>query len=162
MSALATTQTPIFDIPHPFRIPTGQHLRYKVCIVGGLIPGMSLLKRLPVIGEDLLEDTPVPCRCDEHLGPPSLKDVRWLRCPGCSTPAALCPPLMETITTCTSMRKNAISYTMYVQPVLRNHRHDRQEGFWHPDRPDKRGKKVLPIVQCLANPTKRNPYGDDT
>jgi hypothetical protein len=30
-----------------------------------------MLKHLPVIGKDLLKDTPVPCGCCQHLRPPS-------------------------------------------------------------------------------------------
>jgi len=31
---------------------------------------MGLLERLPVLGKDLLKDTPVPCGCCKHRRPP--------------------------------------------------------------------------------------------
>ena len=38
----------------------GKHLAHQIIVIGGLIPRMGVLKRLPVIGKDLLKDAPVP------------------------------------------------------------------------------------------------------
>src|SRR4029453_17562891 len=60
MLALAAVQTAILDVPDLFRMATRQHLRHQPVVIGGLIARMGVLKRLPVIGKDLLKDTPVP------------------------------------------------------------------------------------------------------
>ena len=69
--ALATVQAAVFEVPDLLRIATRQHLRHQVIVVGRLIARMGMLKRLPVIGKDLLEDTPVPRGCCQHPRPPS-------------------------------------------------------------------------------------------
>jgi hypothetical protein len=74
MGALATLQAAIFDIAHLVRVPTREHLRHQALIVGRLVTRMDVLKRLPVIGEDLLEDIPVPRRLDQHRVAPSEGD----------------------------------------------------------------------------------------
>src|SRR5439155_25386756 len=71
MRALAAVQTAILDVPDLFRIATHEHLRHQTIVIGGLIARMGVLKRLPVIGKDLLKDTPVPGGCCKHLRPPS-------------------------------------------------------------------------------------------
>src|SRR5437870_1903718 len=45
---LAAVQAAIFDIADLFRVATCQHLRHQPIVVGGLIPWMGTLKRLPV------------------------------------------------------------------------------------------------------------------
>src|SRR4029450_13737956 len=71
MSALTTVQAAVFDIAHLFRIATREHLGHQPIVVGGLIPWMGALKRLPVIGKDLLKDTPIPGGCCQHPRSPS-------------------------------------------------------------------------------------------
>ena len=60
MGALATLQAAVFDVTHLFRVATPEHLRHQTIIVGRLVARMGVLKGLPVIGTDLLKDTPVP------------------------------------------------------------------------------------------------------
>ena len=62
MLALATLQAAVFDIAHLLWVATRQHLGHQAIIVGRLVARMGMLKRLPVVGKDLLEDTPVPQR----------------------------------------------------------------------------------------------------
>src|SRR2546421_12085072 len=71
MLALAAVQTAILDVPDLFRIATRQHLRHQTVVIGGLIARMGVLQRLPVLGKDLLKDTPVPGGCCKHPRPPS-------------------------------------------------------------------------------------------
>jgi hypothetical protein len=54
-----------------FRVAARQHLGHELGIVGRLVAGMSLPKRVPVLGKDLLEDVPVPYRGGQHLEAPS-------------------------------------------------------------------------------------------
>src|SRR5215471_2928500 len=76
----AAVQTAVFDVSDLFRLTTRQHLRHQTVVIGGLIPRMGVLKHLPVIGKDLLKDTPVPCGCCQHPSPPSERvvTVPWL------------------------------------------------------------------------------------
>src|SRR5215475_15213591 len=82
MLALSTVQAAVFDVPALCRIATREHLRHQTAVIGGLIARMSVLKRLPVIGKDLLKDTPVPGGCCKHPRPPSegegIVAVPWL------------------------------------------------------------------------------------
>src|SRR5712691_9952595 len=82
MLALAAVQTAILDVPHLCRIATREHLRHQTVVIGCLIAWMGVLKRLPVIGKDLLKDTPVPGGCCQHPSPPSegvgIVTVPWL------------------------------------------------------------------------------------
>jgi hypothetical protein len=71
MGALPALQTSIFDLPHLVGIPAPEHLGHEAIVVGGLVAWMGVLKRLPVIGKDLLEDTPVPRRGCHHRVAPS-------------------------------------------------------------------------------------------
>src|SRR5262249_23870252 len=71
MLALFTVQAAVFDVPALCRIATREHLRHQTAVLGGLIARMSVLKRLPVIGKDLLKDTPVPVGCCKPPRPPS-------------------------------------------------------------------------------------------
>src|SRR5207249_12335152 len=60
MGALATPQAAVFDIAHLFWVATRQHLRHQALAVGRLVARIGVGKRVPMIGKDLLEDTPVP------------------------------------------------------------------------------------------------------
>ena len=71
MGALATLQATVFDIAHLLRVATRQHLGHQTIVVGGLVAWMGVLKRLPVIGKDLLEDAPVWRGFDHHRVAPS-------------------------------------------------------------------------------------------
>src|SRR6266446_9450532 len=75
MLALAAVQTAILDVPDLFRIATREHLRHQTSVVRRLIPRMGVLKRLPVIGKDLLEDTPVSRGFGHHRVAPSWGDM---------------------------------------------------------------------------------------
>jgi hypothetical protein len=68
---LAAVEATIFDSPHLHGVPTVKHLAYERIVIGRLITRMGLLERLPVLGKDLLKDTPVPCGCCKHRRPPS-------------------------------------------------------------------------------------------
>src|SRR5437867_10325661 len=61
----------IFDIAHRLRIAAPKHLGHQAIVVGRLVAGMGVLKRIPVIGKDLFEDVPVPRGCCKHQGAPS-------------------------------------------------------------------------------------------
>ena len=67
---------------HLVRVATCQHFGYQTIVVGCLIPWMGTLKRVPVIGKDLLEDTPVPRGWWHHRSAPSqghqIVAVKWL------------------------------------------------------------------------------------
>jgi hypothetical protein len=74
MLALSTVQTAVFDIPYLFRVATRQHLGYQAIIVRRLVTRMGVLKRVPVLGKDLLEDTPVPRGLCHHRVSPNWGD----------------------------------------------------------------------------------------
>jgi hypothetical protein len=69
--ALAAVQAAVCDVADLLRIATRQHLRDQASVVGRLIARIGALKRLPVIGKNLFEDTPVPRGCGQHPRPPS-------------------------------------------------------------------------------------------
>jgi hypothetical protein len=71
MGALPTLQTAVFDIAHLLRVATRQHLGHQALVVGRLVAGMGVGKRVPVIGKDLLKDIPVPGGGCKHPRPPS-------------------------------------------------------------------------------------------
>src|SRR6266487_564800 len=75
MGALATVQTAVFDIAHQVRVTTREHLGHQAVVIRRLIPWMGVLKRLPMIGKDLLEDTPVPRGFGHHRVAPSEGDM---------------------------------------------------------------------------------------
>ena len=60
MGALTAVQAAVFDIAHLCRVATRQPLGYEAIVGRRLIPRLGVLKRLPVIGKDLLQDAPVP------------------------------------------------------------------------------------------------------
>src|SRR5678815_249356 len=68
---LTTVQTAVFHVPDLRGVATGEHLAHQIIVIGGLIPRMGVLKRLPLIGKDLLKDAPVPGGCCQHPRPPS-------------------------------------------------------------------------------------------
>src|SRR5215470_9266997 len=113
MLALSTVQAAVFDVPHLVRVATRQHLGHQVIIVSRLVARMGVLKRLPMIGKDLLKDTPVPGGCCQHPRPPS--EGGW-NCNG----AVVVPRLLRAvhssspmaITAYRSNTKNANSYTI--------------------------------------------------
>ena len=47
------------EVPHFLWGAAMKHLRHQVIVVGRLVARMGALKRLPVLGEDLLKDVPV-------------------------------------------------------------------------------------------------------
>jgi hypothetical protein len=61
MCALSTVETSILGISDLFRITTAEHLFHEFIIVGLVITKVVSLKQLPVIMEDLFEDTPSWC-----------------------------------------------------------------------------------------------------
>src|SRR4029453_12317084 len=71
MGTLATPQAAVFDIAHLLRVATRQHLGHQALVVGGLVAGMGVGKRVPVLGKDLLEDIPVSRGGGHHRVPPS-------------------------------------------------------------------------------------------
>src|SRR5215813_2474776 len=71
MGALATPQAAVFDIPRLFRVATRQHLGHQALVVGRLVARMGVGKRVPVIGKDLMKDTPVPRGSYQHRLAPS-------------------------------------------------------------------------------------------
>src|SRR5215475_5216147 len=75
MLSLATVQVSVFNIAHLLRIATPEHLGYQAIIVGRLVAWMGMLKRLPVIRKDLLEDTPIPKGLGQHRVAPSWGDM---------------------------------------------------------------------------------------
>src|SRR5215813_11491490 len=74
MLPLATLLAAVFDITHLVGVATREHLGYQAIVVRGLIPRVGVLKRLPVIDKDLLEDTPVPRGFGHHRVAPSWGD----------------------------------------------------------------------------------------
>src|SRR5215510_9361729 len=71
MGALATPQAAVCDIAHLFRVATRQHLGHQALVVGRLVARMGVGKRVPVLGKDPLEDTPVPRGLYQHRLAPS-------------------------------------------------------------------------------------------
>jgi hypothetical protein len=121
--ALATLQAAVFDVPHFLWIAAIQHLGHQVIVVCCLVARMGALKRLPVVGKDLLEDIPVPRGCCNHQGTPSwggrMFAVKRLYhgSPASSTPHRLLsgypyPPLLFLRDGDFRDRENAFSYTI--------------------------------------------------
>src|SRR6266568_3107027 len=118
MRALAAVQTAILDVPDLFRIATREHPRHQTSVIRRLIPRMGVLKRLPVIGKDLLKDTPVPGRCYKHPRPP--REGGW-NCDG----AVVVPRLLRAVHSSSTMAitayrsntKNEKSYTMNIGSI---------------------------------------------
>src|SRR5713101_6515418 len=123
MLALATVQATVFDVPHLFRVATPKHLGHQAIIIRRLVTRMGVLKRVPVIGKDLLEDTPVPRGCCNHRVAPSGGDTivtvqrLYHALAASSTPHRPVygppqPPRSSLINGSFRDRKNAFSYTM--------------------------------------------------
>src|SRR5205823_7330483 len=67
---LATLQATVCEVPHFLGVAARQHLGHQVIVVGRLVARMGLLKRLPVVSKDLLEDIPVPRGgCHHRIAP---------------------------------------------------------------------------------------------
>ena len=69
--ALAAVQAAVLNIAYFFRVAARQHLGHQAIVVRRLVARMSMLKRLPVVSKDLLEDVPVPRGCCHHRVAPS-------------------------------------------------------------------------------------------
>ena len=130
MLPLATVLAAVLNIPHLLRVATRQHLGHEAFVVGRLVARMSVLKRAPVIGKDLLEDIPVPRGLGHHGVAPSAGDTMvavkrlYHGSPASSTPhrplLSHSHPLDLPGTTRTSGQpKNAFSYTMHKAPCGR-------------------------------------------
>jgi hypothetical protein len=72
---LATLLAAVFEVPHLLGIATPEHLGHQAIVIRRLITRIGVLKRLPVLSKDLLEDTPVPRRCCNHRVAPSWGDT---------------------------------------------------------------------------------------
>ncbi len=80
MFTLATLMTAEVEVTHLVRIATPEHFGHQAIIVRRLIRRMGVLKRGPVIGKDLLEDTPVSGDVCHHRVAPSEGDqVVWVK-----------------------------------------------------------------------------------
>jgi len=71
MGALATMQTAVGTIAYFLRIPPPEHLVHEAIIVGCIVARIDVLKPVPVLDKDLLEDVPVLRGCYNHAGAPS-------------------------------------------------------------------------------------------
>ena len=71
MGALTALQTAVRHLAQLVGISTPKHLGSQAIIVGRLGAWMGVLKPVPVLSKDLLEDIPGPCRCYTHQGAPS-------------------------------------------------------------------------------------------
>ena len=71
MDALPTLQTAVLDIAHLLRIPAPEHLVHEAIIVTRIVARVDALEPVPVLGKDLLKDTPVPGGCGKPPRPPS-------------------------------------------------------------------------------------------
>src|ERR1700757_2122854 len=66
MGALPALQTPVFDIAYLLGIPAPEHLPHEAIIVGRIVARVDTLEPLPVIDENLFEDTPCRQSCCHH------------------------------------------------------------------------------------------------
>src|SRR5215831_2924897 len=71
MGALATMQPAVFTIAYFLRVPTPEHLVHEAIIVESIVARIDVLKPVPVLDKDLLEDVPVLRGCCKHAGAPS-------------------------------------------------------------------------------------------
>src|SRR6188474_3202925 len=74
MLALTTVETPVLDIAHLVGVAAVEHLLHEAVIVRRVVVRTELFKPLPVIGKDLLENTPVPGGLRHHRVAPSWGD----------------------------------------------------------------------------------------
>src|SRR5215471_13615268 len=123
--SLTTLLAAVCDIAHLFRVATRQHLGDQASGVRRLIPRMGVLKRLPVIGKDLLEDTPIPRGFGHYRVAPSEGDMivtvkrLYHGLAAASTPHRPIhghpqPPRSSLINESFRDRKNAKSYTLQI------------------------------------------------
>src|SRR6266446_6178221 len=124
--ALATVQTAVLDVADLFRSATREHFRHQASVIGGLIARMGVLKRLPMIGKDLLEDTPVPRGCCQHRIAPSGGDTMgtvqrlYHTLPAQSTPSSafIGHPPTTAVTAYISITKNENSYAIEINSLI--------------------------------------------
>src|SRR6266851_3614344 len=123
--ALATVQAAVRDRAYFFRVAARQHLGHQALVVRRLVARMSLLKRLPGVSKDLLEDIPVPRGGCHHRIAPSGGDQivameRLYHASAASStphPASLRyphPTRLSLMNESFRDRKNAFSYTMHI------------------------------------------------
>src|SRR5712691_4427991 len=123
--ALATVQAAVRDIAYFFRVAARQHLGHQAIVVCRLVVRMGLLKRLPVVSKDLLEDIPVPRGGCHHRIAPSGGDQivameRLYHAAAASStphPASLRyphPTRLSLMNESFRDRKNAFSYTIKI------------------------------------------------
>ena len=128
--ALATVQAAIRDRAYFFRVAARQHLGHQAIVIRRLVARMGLLKRLPVVSKDLLEDIPVPRGGCHHRIAPSGGDQsvameRLYHASAASStphPASLRyphPTRLSLMNESFRDRKNAFSYTTLVSGKLR-------------------------------------------
>src|SRR5687767_14225509 len=80
MFALAALMTAVVEVTHFVGVATLKHVGHQAIIVRPLVTRMGMLKHGPVIGKDLLEDTPVPQDVCHHQAAPSERDqVVWMK-----------------------------------------------------------------------------------
>src|SRR5215813_6580739 len=108
-----------------FRVAARQHLGHQASVVRRLVARMGMLKRLPVVSKDLLEDIPVPRGGCHHRSAPSGGDQivameRLYHASAASStphPASLRyphPTRLSLLNESFRDRKNAFSYTIKV------------------------------------------------
>src|SRR5215831_5672343 len=128
--ALATVQAAVLGRAYFCRVAARQHLGHQALVVRRLVARMGLLKRLPVVSKDLLEDIPVPRGGCHHRSAPNGGDqiVAMERLYHASTasstphPASLRyphPTRLSLMNESFRDRKNAFSYTMHIAPYGR-------------------------------------------
>ena len=124
--ALATVQAAILDRAYFFRVAARQHLGHQAIVIRRLVARMGLLKRLPVVSKDRLEDIPVPRGGCHHRIAPSGGDQsvameRLYHASAASStphPASLRDPHPTRLSLMNESfrdRKNAFSYTIEKQ-----------------------------------------------
>ena len=141
MRALTAVQAAVLARAYFFRGATRQHLGHQASVVRRLVARMSLLKRLPVVSKDLLEDMPVPRGGCHHRIAPSGGDQsgameRLYHAAAASStphPASLRyphPTRLSLMNESFRDRKNAFSYTMHIAPSGRAYRGEYRQQFW--------------------------------
>ena len=80
MLALSARLAAVFDIAHVVGVATIEHLGHETVIVCRLITGTKAFELIPVIGKDLLEDTPVPgSLCQHRVAPSWGGQIVWVK-----------------------------------------------------------------------------------
>ena len=75
MLPLATGLAAVRALAHLVWVATGQQRGAQALGIGRLLPWRSTLQRVPVLGNDLREDTPVPRGCRNHRMAPRWGDT---------------------------------------------------------------------------------------